>query len=112
MTDDQGYFQTVTAQKYLNKIDKFSISCDIFLFLKSNGFIGYMNYEQLEDIVKCLLKDNLEIIAQMDEYIKMYEEFDYSLNELEESRHEEDIQPRVPSHLTEFRRSGDTSVHQ
>ena len=114
LTDDQGYFQTVTAQKYLNEMDKLNTSCDILLFLKTNGFIGYMNYELLEDIVKCLLKDDLDIIAQMDEYIKMYEEFDYSLNQLEEISHDEDIQPRAPSGLPEFslKTSGDTSVHQ
>ena len=114
LTDDQGYFQTDAAQNYLNEIDKLTTSCDILLFLKTNGFIGYMNYELLEDIVRTLLRDDLEIIAQMDEYIMNYEEFDYSLNQLEEISHKEDLHPEAPSGLPEFslRANGDTSHHQ
>ena len=44
----------------------------------------------------------------------MYEEFDYSLNQLEEISREDDFQPRAPFGLPEFslRTSDDTSVHQ
>ena len=73
-----------------------------------------MNYDILEDIVKCLLKDDLEIVTQMNDYIKKYEEFDLTQNELEEVSQEEDLHPRAPSGLPEFslRTNGDTSVHQ
>ena len=116
LTDDQECFQTVATLKNLDDIDKKTTSSDILLFLKKHGFIGYMNYEILEDIVKCLLKDDLEIVTQMDDYIKKYEEFEQemSLNQLQEISHEEDLQPGAPSGLPEFslRTNGDTSVHQ
>ena len=114
LTDDQECFQTVATLKYLDDIDKLTTPSDILLFLKKHGFIGYMNYDILEDIVKCLLKDDLDIVTQMDDYIKKYEEFDLTQKELEEISHEEDLHPKAPSGLPEFslRTNGDTSVHQ
>ena len=91
LTDDQS----TTVMHYLDELKKLTTSNDVLLFLKTRGFIGYQNYELLEYIVSCLLEDNLEVVAEMDEYIKKYEEFEQelSLSQLEgtiESEHEQD----------------------
>ena len=84
--------------------------------MKTHGFIGYQNYDLLEYIVQCLLKDDLQIVAQMDEYIMKYEDFEQelSLSQLEEISHEEDLHPRAPSGLPEFslRTNDDTNARQ
>ena len=116
LTDDLESPQLTTTIRYLNEVKQLATSSDILLFLKTHGFIGYQNYELLEYIVGCLLKDDLQVVAQMDEYIKRYENFEQelSLNELEEISHEEDLQTRAPSGFPKFalRANGDTSVHQ
>ena len=95
LTDDQEFSQSTTVMHYLDELKKLTTSNDVLLFLKTRGFIGYQNYELLEYIVSCLLEDNLEVVAEMDEYIKKYEEFEQelSLSQLEgtiESEHEQD----------------------
>ena len=116
LTDAQESPQLTTTIHYLNEVKQLATSSDILLFLKTHGFIGYQNYELLQYIVGCLLKDDLQVVAQMDEYIKKYEDFEQelSLNQLEEISHEEDLHPIAPSGLPEFnlRANGDTNVHK
>ena len=116
LTDDLESPQLTTTMHYLNEVKQLATSSDILLFLKTHGFIGYQNYELLEYIVGCLLKNDLQVVAQMDEYIKKYEHFEaeLSLNQLEEISREEDLQPRAPSGFPKFtlRANGDTNVHQ
>ena len=116
LTDAQESPQLTTTIYYLNEVKQLETSSDVLLFLKMHGFIGYQNYELLEYIVGCLLKDDLQVVTQMDEYIEKYEDFEQhlSLNELEEISREEDLQPRAPSGFPKFalRANGDTNVHQ
>ena len=108
--------QLTTTIHYLNEVKQLTTSSDILLYLKTHGFISYQNYELLQYIVGSFLKDDLQVVAQMDEYIKKYEDFeeDLSLSQLEEICHEEDLHPRAPSGLPEFslRTNGDTNTRQ
>ena len=103
------------CDQYLNEVKQLTTSSEILLFLRKHGFVSYQNYGLLAHIVRCLWKEDQEIVAQLEDYIKKYEEFEreLSLSQLEEVSHE-DLQPRVPSGLPEFslRTNGDTSVHQ
>ena len=116
LTDAHKCPQLTTTIHYLNEVKQLTTSSDVLLYLKTHGFIGYQNYELLEYIVGCFLKDDLQVVAQMDEYIKKYKDFeeDLSLSQLEEISREEDLHPRAPSNLPEFnfKVNGDTSVHQ
>ena len=116
LTDHLESPQLTTTMHYLNEVKRLTTSSDILLFLKTNGFIGYQNYELLEYIVGCLLKDDLQVVAQMNEYIEKYKDFEQelSLSELEEITCEENLQPKAPSGLPEFslRSKSDTNVHQ
>ena len=113
LTDDLRYPRSVS---YLAEVRELTTSSDILLFLKKHGFIGYQNYELLAYMVRCLWKENQKIVAQMENYIKKYKEFEQelSLSQLEEISHEEDLCPVVPSGLPEFslRTNGDTNAHQ
>ena len=113
LTDDLRYPQSVT---YLAEVKKLTTSSDILLFLKTHGFIGYQNYELLAYMVRCLWKENQKIVAQMENYIKKYKEFEQelSISQLEEINHEENLRPTVPSGLPEFslRTNGDTNANQ
>ena len=116
LTDDLDSYQLTATMHYLNEVKQLTTSSDILLFLKTHGFIGYQNYELLEYIVGCLLKDDSQVVAQMDEYIEKHKDFEQelSLSQLEEVSCEEDLQPRAPSGLPEFslRANSDTNVHQ
>ena len=116
LTDDLEYPQSDKVLQYLAEVEQLTTASDILKYLKTRNFISYLNYKLLEYIVQCLLKDKLEIVAEMDEYVKKHEEFEreLSLSQLEEISHEEDLQLRAPSGLSEFRFkvNDDTSVHQ
>ena len=100
---------------YLNEVKQLRNSSEILLFLRRHGFVSYQNYEVLAHIIQCLWKEDKEIVAQLEDYIKKYEEFEreLSLSQLEEVNHE-DLQPNVPSGLPEFslRTNGDTNARQ
>ena len=104
------------SKYYLNEVKQLTTSSEILLFLREHGFVSYQNYGLLAHIVRCLWKEDQEIVDLLEDYIKKYEEFEreLSLSQLEEVSHEEGLQPRVPSGLPEFslRTNGDTSVHQ
>ena len=104
------------SKYYLNEVKQLTTSSEILLFLREHGLVSYQNYGLLAHIVRCLWKEDQEIVDLLEDYIKKYEEFEreLSLSQLEEVSHEEGLQPRVPSGLPEFslRTNGDTSVHQ
>ena len=102
------------SNDYLNKVRHLTTSSEILLFLREHGFVSYQNYELLVYMVRILWKDQ-KIMAQMEDYIKKYKEFEQelSLSQLEEVSRE-DLHPIVPSGLPEFslRANGDTNAHQ
>ena len=110
--DDLEYPQ---CNHYLTEVRQLTNSSEILLFLREHGFVSYQNYGLLAHIVRCLWKEDQEIVDQLEDYIKTYEEFEreLSLSQLEEVTHE-DLQPRVPPGLPEFslRANGDTNAHQ
>ena len=111
--DDLEYSQ---CNHYLSEVRQLRNSSEILFFLRKHGFVSYQNYGLLAHIVRCLWKEDQEIVAQLEDYIKTYEEFEQelSLSQLEEVSHEEDLQPSVPSGLPEFslRANGDTNARQ
>ena len=111
--DDLEYSQ---CDQYLTEVRQLTNSSEILLFLRKHGFVSYQNYGLLAHIVRCLWKEDQEIVAQLEDYIKKYEEFEreLSLSQLEEVSHEEDLHLRVPSGLPKFslRANGDTNAHQ
>ena len=101
---------------YLTEVKQLRNSSETLLFLRKHGFVSYQNYGVLAHIVQCLWKEDQEIVAQLEDYIKKYEEFEreLSLSQLEEVSHEEDLQSSVPPGLPELglRANGDTNAHQ
>ena len=70
--------------------------------MKTYQFIGYRNTEVLQYIVELLLSHNEELVIRMKEYVNDCENFDLTLEELEQISHEEDLGPEAPSGLEEF----------
>ena len=116
LIDKQENSQRIATQQYCDDVEQLASLNDILLYLIKKKFIGYQNYLLLEDIIKCLCRDDPEIVSQMDEYIANIKEFEeeISLSKQEELSHDEDLRPRTPAGLHEisYETSCDTNVHQ
>lgn len=56
------------------QVNKQKTSSDILVFLKRKRVIGFRNPKLLEDIIQGLLSDDEEIVTQLSQYKKKYEE--------------------------------------
>ena len=115
LTDDnQDCSQLITIEQYIKEVKEKKTSSDILVYLKIHKFISYRNPQLLQDFVDVLLSHDLVVVSQMDQYIKDYEKFELTLEELQQISYEEDLGPGAPSGLQEFsfKAKGDHSFPQ
>ena len=114
LTDEEDSSQLVIVEQYLKEVKEKETSSDILVFLNKYHFISYRNPQVLQIIVESLLFKNQDLVTQMNQYVKDCEEFELTLEELQQISHEEDLGPRAPSGLQEFsfKTDGDCSFPQ